>query len=315
MGGEDISFPNGASPPVGVTTSGWFRSNYARCALSMELHTGYSKAFSGGGVTSCWLSVRFYLLNGYYTAQRSIGLIKNSTTNRGIFFGCLSANKLSIFKYNGTTETTLVTEVGASAVGLNKIDMQIIDYGGSGTVNLYVNGVLVATYTGDISVDGVSDLDSVWLGPNGAEIAVSEIIVASTDTRAKSLRTHSITGAGDANAWHGTYADIDEVAINDVDFVYSDAAADDIQCALADSPAGTFAVDAIKVEARACIGAGSPIDVLKLGVKHGGSIDVDAGQTLDESWKTYERMTTTINANPITTAILDAAQLNLRSAA
>lgn len=194
--------------------------------------------------------------------------------------------------------------------------MELVNYGENATVRLYVNGVCMLTYTGDVSLAGVSFLDCVCLGPvTNFSCFLSEIIVSSTDTRILSLKTYVPLAAGDTNTWTGAHTDIDETVISDADTVYVDSTAQDAQFNLSATPAGTFAVDAIRIVARACKTVDAAVGTVALGVKSGGIVDVDAGHALTTAWATYERLTPTINGAQLTTALLDALQLNLRSAA
>jgi hypothetical protein len=318
-GGEDIDF-NGVIPPV-IATAGRFRAGYARHALNMQNCTlnCYSNAFPGGAVTSCWLHLRGYFGNQNDGADRIIG-VTSAGTLKGIYVyqSAVTGNmgKLCVGKYDASSMTNLASEIAYSIGGFQifQIDLQIINYGGSGTVNLYLNGSLVATYTGDISIAGITELNTVTLGMVGNQMEnISEIIVADEDTRSFSLVTHYPNGAGSLLEWTGDYTTIDEATINDADLAYVDVADKDAQYAMSNCPAGTFQVKAVKIAARATKSVDASIGTLKLGLLSGGTVDVDAGQALTTGWATYERLAATINGAAMTTALLDAMELNLRS--
>jgi hypothetical protein len=216
---------------------------------------------------------------------------------------------VALIKYDGTTKTELAAEVGDSLtnITLHKLDMQLINYGATATVNVYVDGVLVITYTGDVTVSGVTALDSVFLGVcslNGADI--SEIIVADEDTRNLSLVTMAPNGAGDTQDWTGAYTDIDEITLDDADLIYTDVAAKDQQCNLINIPSGSFACKAVKISARATKSVDASIGTLKLGIKS-GTVDVDAGHALTTGWVTYERL---MLVNPVGGLAFTVAELN-----
>src|ERR1051326_4208366 len=114
-GGEDIDFPNGAAPTVD-TTAGYFRAGYARCALGTTLTLNalaQSCVFPGGGVTSAWVSARFYLkggLNSTWSGLKNIGVADSAggTGGRnGVYVGQNNATpgKLCLFKYDGSSTT------------------------------------------------------------------------------------------------------------------------------------------------------------------------------------------------------------------
>jgi hypothetical protein len=253
----------------------------------------------------------------YTNNTKWIGLGKSGEAlGAGIWIGAAAAtwNKITIWKYDGAAWTSLASEAGASwSTGVvHKFDIQIIDYGETATVNVYLNRNLVVTYTGDIRVGTMVSMDCV-VYRSDVNDGFSEFIVADSDTRSLVLRTHSVNGAGDANAWSGADTDIDEIALSDADVVYTNAADLDIQCALTDSPAGSFTVIGIVEKVRAAKSADAFIQTLEIGVKSAGSIDVDAGHILTESWDTHSRIAYTINGGALTTALLDALQLDLQS--
>ena len=322
-GGEDIDFK--ALSIYGTSTSSSnMRSGYARLSLNIQTGApqfGVSNPFPSGNVLSAWLSFRIKV--AMMDANiRLCGLGSSSYTSRGIFVASSSTTtKLALKKYDGTTLTELAAEAGTSLTktGIHKIDMQIIDYGDSATVNVYCNGNLVITYTGDITVSGISSLDCVQLG-NSALVTsyyLSEIIVSDTDSRNMSLVTNYPSAAGDSNSWTGGYTDIDETTINDADVVYDNTVGHQALFGLSDLPAGSFSVLAVKEAIRACKSSDSTPTSINLGVKSGGTVNVNDNHSLSTSWETKERYMSTnpVTGNPFTTSEVDSLQLALEAAA
>lgn len=318
--GEDIDFTNPSA--ITVQTSYGYRTAYCRCSLSCG-SGAKTLPFVGGGVTTAWLS--FYAnFNTSATSERLIGLVNSATAGSGIWFGPSTSveNKAAIYKWDGTTLTQLAAESGTSlgtsiANIFGKIDMQIINYGSSSTVNLFVNGALVINYTGSTAISGVSDLDCVGLyflqTPNNA--AVSEIIVADEDTRSFSLFTMAPTAAGTTDAWTGAVTTINGTSFSDASPNYTNSAAQDQQADLTTPPTGTFGVKAVKIAARAAASVGSTPTKIALGFNQGGTVAVGTPQVLTNSYATYEQLDAT---NPVTSAAwafsdLTGLQLDLRS--
>jgi hypothetical protein len=294
MGGEDIDFPNGSAPSVTAGVS--FRTGYGRCAL--QCGTGgnastRSLSFVGGTVTSAWLHAQLYV-NTAFTNQHYIGLGLNSAGNKGVFVGSNSstAAKCVLYTWDGSTATQLAAESGSSLASgtLAAIDMQITSYGASSTVNVYINGTLAITFSGSTAISGVSNLDCVLLGCSSSSGYSSEIIVADADTRSMSLLTQAPNAAGDANNWTNAYTNINPVSINDANVIFVNTTAQDFQANLIDLPSGTFTVQAVKAAVRAEVTAGSTPTSLKIGVKTGGTVNVDAGRTPTAAFTTYERL-------------------------
>jgi hypothetical protein len=327
-GGEDIDFPNG-NPPIVTSTGGGFRAGYARCGLIPNISASQSATFAGGAVTSCWLSFReWWEVNGSNlgASTKIIGLTKSGTSGSGIWLSSPAAggNRLAICKYDGSTRTELVVESGFSYPHgtLLRFDIQVISYGASGTVNVYLNGVLVVTYTGNIAVSGVSDLDRIWL-LGGHDPAYgggfSEIIVADEDTRAfPGLVTLALTGAGTTDDWTGAYTQINGTVISDASPVYVNTNNKDEQFNVTDLPSGAFRIKAVKLAARAAVSSsGATPTKIALGYNSGGTVAVEADQTLTTAYDTYESIS---QVNPVTSAEfvqsdMNALQINVRSKA
>lgn len=114
-GGEDLDFQNSTLPSVS-TTSGQFRSGYARCGVVPPVAGNAMKGntFPGGAVTDAWLSFRVY--SGAHNAgsPRKIGGFGQSTSYKGLVLGRPAANNggvaLSLYKYDGSSYTLLATE-------------------------------------------------------------------------------------------------------------------------------------------------------------------------------------------------------------
>src|SRR6266699_7117527 len=81
-----------------------------------------------------------------------------------VVFGA-ATTKLALYKYDGTTQTLLAAETGNSFTlsTLHRLDLQLVSYGASATVNVCFNGILVITFSGGTTVSGVTDLDSIFI--------------------------------------------------------------------------------------------------------------------------------------------------------
>ena len=156
-GGEDIDFPNGGNAITVDTNSSKFRSAWARCAIYSNLGIARSTPFPGGAITSAWLRVTTYL-NGGQTFF-CFGLRNSSFASSSLGIALLAGtNDILIVKLDGGTQTTLVNTGVVWPQGVSRFDMQLVNYGSSGTLNLYLNGAVIGSYTGNISLTSVSDL-------------------------------------------------------------------------------------------------------------------------------------------------------------
>lgn len=328
-GGEDIDFPNAIAVVV-ETNATRYRAGYARCTVhSVNSGVCRSTPFAGGGVTSCWLSFRvaYGQIATTPISIHAIGLGSSGTT-KGLFLGVANVNNsqnLTLSKWDGSTYNELKVETGNSITSptIHRIDMQLINYGLSATVNAYVDGGLILTYTGDVTLPGVSNFDCLILA-DGSNMAgqnvwfLSEIIVANEDTRGfVGLVTMALTGAGTTDQWTGLYSDINGITLSDANPNFTNTPNQNQQYNITDLPAGTFAIRAVKIAARSASGVGSGVSRLALGYNSGGTVAVGAAQSVPPGYTTFEQLDA---INPVTgiafqQSEMNPLQLNMRSIA
>ncbi|MGZ3793944.1 MAG: hypothetical protein ACXVCP_16440 [Bdellovibrio sp.] len=309
VGGEDIDFPNGGS----VCTAGsYVRSGYNRVtiyACNANL-PAISNPFPGGAITSAWLSAQIVIADA--AGLKYVGFTK-SGTNSSLWIGTSgSANtKLALYKFDGTTWTEIATESTGSLTydAQTKIDMQVINYGASATVNMYVNGGATPriTYTGNVVAGAATNLDSVILRAAGGWSMVSEVIVSDSDTRTMSLVTLAPNAAGTTNQWTGTYSNINPTTINNAVNITDGTSGDTFQCKMNSLPTGNFSILGVKVAAfglKTTTGPGS----LAVGVYTNSSASVPAAVGLQTTWgPTVETLYST---NPVTSSAWTSSEIN-----
>lgn len=329
-GGEDVDFPNGGTGITIDTAGGHFRS-YSRCGIRSTgggANPNYSNAFPGGAVTSCWM-MAIIVANSSNAGASSLhfGVVKQSTQKKGVWVGSSSNNSgngFAFYKHDGTTATNLGNTAATYLVNNSlltfRIDWQIISFGASCTMNLFVNGSLALSFSGDLSTLGISDLDGVALGFMTSNTCVySEVIVATDDTRARVGLLTLAGSAGTTDNWTGTPSNVTGTTISDLNPVNSNTAAQDEQFALTDLPAGTFAVDAVKISMRAAVSSSPTATQIKMGYFNGvatTAFGTGSTKTPTTVYGTFEQLDLT---NPITSTgwvsgDINALQLNFRSA-
>jgi hypothetical protein len=287
------------------TFASTYRSGYARGSIAAQNKlTSRSKAFEGGAVTSCWLSFRQSVYSGACVVAKYIGVIKESSGNKGVYLGisAVSGNygKVNVYKYDGTTWTSVAAEAGYSFRGLlNKLDLQIANFGASAHIHVYLDGQESPIIDADVdlSISGVANLDAACIPDTTTVCFYTEIMVADEDTRTFSLVTLAPNAPGDTTEWGGAYTDIDELLCNDADVVYANVVNNIFQCGLTNLPAGSFSVKATKDEIRACKTADATPTGIKLGVRTNGENNHGSSQTVNTAWNTYERL---MGQNPVT---------------
>ena len=316
FGGEDVCFPNGAVPVVD-TGSTHFRSGWARCAINTSIGS-YCKStvFPGGAVTSAWL--RFYMVSTGGPNGGFLAGFGKSGTNSAIGLGQNSSPNLTISSYVNGTRTDLATSTVGSSTG--RYDLQLINYGSSGTINVYLNGALILTYTGNLSLSGVTGFDSVFFsGSQFGAMYFSEFIVSDESTLAwQGLVTYAPSGNGTSQQFSNpAYTNFNPTTINDSNSTYTNTTGQDEQATINSGPSGVFQIQAVKVIARALATAGATASNLKLGFNNTNNSTVAEGSShsLSTGFGSVEDYFTT---DPTTGtawgASLSGYQLELRSA-
>ena len=338
-GGEDIDFPNGVAPFVATTPPIFgsipFRAAYARCGLYQQSNGTWngpvSRSVLFAPVTSAWFSCEMFTnqfgAGSFNSNPFSIGLGQSGTAS-GLWIGTDGAvsTKLALWTTDGVARNELASEVGTSLgeFELYRLDMQVIDYGPTGTVNVYLDGVLVITFTGDIRVGTLTAFDSVVFSfsfngvSNYPGSYFSEIMVADEDTRPFSLQTLAPAGPGTVSNWLGSWSDISEIAMDDATEVgTNNSAAQDWQCTLLPLVAGNPTVRAVMIAARSASPLASVATKVGLGVNAGGTVNPGVAQSPGAAWVTLERLMplNPVTGLPWTVADMGSLQLNLRSGA
>jgi hypothetical protein len=169
---------------------------------------------------------------------------------------------LSLYKQNAAATQTLISSQSAAintTGALRKIDVHVV-YSGSGSVTLYESGVQIATWSGSLTTDAITALQSAYVSPGGSgTINMSEMIVADTDTRTMSVVSLTSSTAGATQAWTGTASNVNQNSVvNDANYIYSDTATQIQEYKPGALPSGTFTVAAVVMSVRALKGASGP---------------------------------------------------------
>ena len=290
-GGEDLDFPNGVVPGVSTTT-GNFRAGWARCAISPGGNSisNFMKStpFDGGAtITSGWLR--------WYAASTG------TDANTGFFigFGNLSTSAvLGVYVTGGArtwalgkNEAGTITQFAATTVAANsganvthRYDLQVTNYGASGTLSLYIDGNFIISYTGNIAMTGVSNFNCVQIsnGAQNAYIVFSEIIAADESTLGfQGLATLAPNGNGTTQAWSNpAYTNFNPISYgSDLNSTFTNTTGQDEQATMIAVPTGTFQIKCVKVIARAMATAGAAATNLKIGFNNTNNGTVAEGAT------------------------------------
>lgn len=280
-GGEDVDFTCMESGTCSVTTNaGAFRSAWAREAYTATgsasdpaTNRFATPAFSAS--STLWIHAQFCLT--YFTTCTGGGTgttagaqmlrVLDSNGNPTLMIrGTGTAGQVEISSRTATgTFTNLVTCPIAVDTAFGQIDL-FINYGISGEVTLYRNSVQVCDFTGNVTNgDGATTLNQVeFASPRtGAVGAWSEVIIATTDTRAMARFTANTLANGNVTGFSGTNVCSsiwNAIAVNDANYGYSGTSNVSHECTINNTiPPGVYQVLGLTMSARALVGATGPL--------------------------------------------------------
>jgi hypothetical protein len=218
VGSEDLSFSFVGSGVSIATTTGYFRSGYARYGLSVNAANGVSYIQSSMFAPSStfWVSARSTNLSvtgGGSGPQPGGPLFELIDSNNVVrlkasvatvpFITFQKLNSVAAATTLGVSATGLVLNTATPAAGPDKLDI-FVNYSTSGSLVFYLNGVPIFSYVGDLTTDGQTTLSGLilgyYVGPGflDTEFTVwSEVIVSTRDTRPMSVVTQ--VGAANGN--------------------------------------------------------------------------------------------------------------------
>lgn len=305
IGGEDIDFLGNAEV---ITTSTYRRAAFSRCALRTT--AGSTNTVARGELSApssrFWFTARVYFGDSSSTTPTLV-FYDGAQVRLGIAQPSISTFGLSQYT---TAWNSLATSAGMGAYTdkVGKIDVYL-DYAAAGTVRVFWDGTEILTYTGDLLSGGSTSLTAFALrGINYSHCYWSEVIAATTDTRALALVTHAPTAAGSTSQWTGSYASIDESTLTDSDLISTATPEQVSSFAVSDLPATNIGVQAVVVKARAQRDSGGtgPTN-LQLGVSSGGTLGFSPDIATPAGFTTVSAI---FETNPVTGAPFTVAEVN-----
>ena len=275
------------------TTIGHFRTGYVRYGISVQPGVAIrSKPFSAPA-TNFWMSGRIYFGGSLYDNSHSSWLVSflDSNLRARIILLSNGSNPGGGYTVNTVNTSGTLTSLGTlsstfSVNGVNpdKLDFNI-NYATSGSILIYINGVMVFSYTGDITTNGITALSYVQLsgvtaynndiGPS----TWSEIIVTNLDTRTQSLVSLTPVTLGNTMDWVGSVSNINNIQYNDMQGLTSSIAGQVAVFTTTPIPNGVSEILALEVGARSVAGFAG-IQHLDLTVQVNGTNYYSADQSL-----------------------------------
>lgn len=173
-------------------------------------------------MSDIWISYYFYVSGSWFNQSKpAIQFFDTDYSVSNAIFGWQFSNSApygtKIQYWDGSAFQDLATYAGSLPVGsLYRVDMHIKKDGSAGVADVYVNGTLGFTFSGDtdyVTSDGVNRVYFSFGGSGNAPY-ISAIIIADEDTRGLYVKQVNPTANGDETDWSGSYSDINEVGFS-----------------------------------------------------------------------------------------------------
>lgn len=329
-GGELEAFSKYShSSTTSSTTSDRFDSNFARCAVGLEVDssTAYISSRLSAAQTDCWYSVRHF----YRPSNVGVGMAHSEVwmmmvdgdgigVCRVIGAGGTPAQPLIRFQYwSGVAWTNTGSLIVCPTTALHRFDFRLLMHNSAGVLGCYLDDTLLGELTGDTIFNSAGSVLEMryyiaWVSGSGGGSTypwISEVFCQDITTRRRRLATLSITGAGATNSWGGSYADIDDLGTySDTDFVDSDTANEVSTYVASDlsAAAQVYSVDAVVLGYRAKIGATGPQNIK--GVLRIGGTDYPSSANVSGLVGEYGYVISPFTTNPATAGEFTAAEIN-----
>lgn len=293
-----------------------YRSGWARGALVLNFNTNPTSdpppgriavlptAAWASGVATLWMHMQFCYQNGGSATPCSIGttdgnqllrIIDDLGNPTLIVRGTDNTGQVKVSSRTaGGSFTDLVTCTADSfpQTSIAQFDLEIISYGVAGTINGYANGNLICTFTGDIrNGDGATTLTGVEIGGLSTGISahttyVSEVIVATADTRDLNRKTAVLQSSGNTTAWTPSTGTtpcpsiLGKTAYDDSTYVFAGTDGLKEQCTInASVPLGSYGdVLGLGLSGRFLVSSAAGPQGFTWGARVGG-VDFDFGAT------------------------------------
>ncbi|HEX3651866.1 MAG TPA: hypothetical protein VHU18_03485 [Rhizomicrobium sp.] len=276
-GGEDVDFicnPSGICFMANFNQSNrpaWSRGAYAVNATTTDPPSNRFATPSFTASATLWIHAQF--CEGFSNNCSTTSVLNDQMLRVLDTLG----NATLIIRGNGTSGQVKISSRTASgqfselisacspvlSASLVQLDF-FINYGNPGEVALYVNGVQVCDVSG-INVtngDGATTLNQVEFASPSSQSNWSEVIVATTDTRAMSRFTANTKGDGTNVGFTGTNicsSIWNTLSANDANYGYTGTSNVVHECTINNSiPPGIYSVQGLGMSARALVGATGP---------------------------------------------------------
>lgn len=222
---EDIraSYARSVSP---VTAAASALGGYCRAYINATPNSAWEFKDDQSAQTELWFHARVqHTADGGGVANDTrIDLVSNANSQTAQF-QVVRATTGQTWKIRKRDSGGTLVDIGtAFAVFTNptvfNLDVGVLIHASTGYVKCYVNEILVMSFTGDTSTQH-NVVDNVRCIPHRVSdvVNIAEAVLSSTSTVGLRVQSLAPTAAGNHSDWTGTFAAVDEVALNTSDFL------------------------------------------------------------------------------------------------
>jgi hypothetical protein len=272
-GGEDMDFVCVGSCAA-TTNSADYNSGYAREAVGLTAVSTsdppadrlISPTFTAG--STLWLHVYDVAGGGLggNANQEILGLLSPDGVARILIrlVDSYGTGKLKISTRNSAGTITDLVSTASACWNTNRASIDVyVNYSSSGEASLYCNGTLLADYTGNVTTDSATQLNQFYAAPaqvcGGFCEAMSEFIVATTNTTSMRLVTLVPTANGNTDNWDvGGVSNINEAGLDDTTVNASGTSGQIQEYTVSSLPSTNLSVLDVRENIRAQVGTTGP---------------------------------------------------------
>lgn len=253
---EQESFTTTGSQPTRQTTGAYFDSSMSKGAIHLTDATDLQADFDS--VTEAWVHThsRIEATNGAVNGNNTI--IRQGTTEI-VRLAQISSKATGVHfqYYNGSAWVDIQLSVAADDT-LKRYDIHSKIDASAGFFDLYIDKVLVVSFSGDTTQSGASAVDNaVFSGCDGSQDHfLSEVAIKTTSTLSARVETLRVDGDGVNTDGTGSYQDLDDNIANDDTTIVTLAANNDESSYTIESsttPSNT-SISALAVASRSSVG-------------------------------------------------------------
>lgn len=295
-------------------TSGNHDPTFARCASRSNSIASYLDTPNVGAQANFWLHCET-IINGYnYTSSqtRSIELLDSGGIAQLRITVCYNATVTwTVDKWSGTAWITLKSITASETRQV--VDLHVVSNTSSGSIDLYLSGTKrLSTGTVDLSgLSGVAQCRMWGYSPSygNAYQDYSQVVLATETTIGMRVGTLVMTGQGTTHTFDtGGFANVDEIAYSDADFIQSGTAAQVELFTATPVPSFTgYSIRALALTARAKSDGSAPTKFRFQLRSAGTTYDNGADLSLDFGYGNFCAVWLT---NPATSAAFQASEIS-----